>query len=223
MTPRVALFDLDGTLTRRDTYLAYLLGFLARRPQRWWQVAPLGCAVLAHLTGRRDNTWLKTTFLRRVMGGEERETVKAWTTTFLDRVWRTGLRARAPEIIARHRDAGDRLLLVTASLDLYAEPLAERLAFDAVVCTRAAFDAEGRITGALADGNCYGPRKLERVRDYLERHAPGAVAVCYTDHHTDLPLLQWVAEPIAVNPTARLRREAIRHGIPIQDWNRLPA
>lgn len=223
MTRRVILFDLDGTLTRRDTYLAYLLGFLARRPQRWWQVAPLGGSVVLHFAGWRDNTWLKTTFLRRVLGGEEREAVKAWTTIFLDRVWRTGFRARAPEIIAQHRHAGDRLLLVTASLDLYAEPLAERLGFDAVVCSRAAFDADGRLTGALTNGNCYGPGKLQQVRDYLDRHAPGASAVCYSDHHADLPLLRWVAQPIAVNPTSRLRQEALRLGIPIQDWNRLSA
>ena len=66
----VAVFDLDGTITRRDTYLAYLLGFLGRHPERWSRAAPLPFAVLYHLAGWRSNTWLKTTFLRAVLGAE---------------------------------------------------------------------------------------------------------------------------------------------------------
>ena len=62
------LFDLDGTITRRDTYLAYLLGFLARHPERLLRAAPLSLAALRYLIGERDNTWLKTTFLRAILG-----------------------------------------------------------------------------------------------------------------------------------------------------------
>jgi HAD superfamily hydrolase (TIGR01490 family) len=216
----LVLFDLDGTITRRDTYLAYLLGFLARHPQRLLRAAPLPLAVVLYLIGARDNTWLKTTFLRAILGGTPRNLLATWTEAFLDRVLERGLRPGSLKAIERHRSAGRRLVMVTASLDFYAEPLSRRLGFDAVLCTRAAYDAEGRVTGALDGENCYGEGKLRRVQRYLAEEAAGLPVVCYSDHHADLPLLGFVTEPVAVNPSRRLRRVARRQGITIEDWNR---
>jgi HAD superfamily hydrolase (TIGR01490 family) len=215
----VALFDLDGTLTRRDTYLAYLLGFLVRHPTRLPRALPLPLAVASHLAGWRDNTWLKATFLHAVLGGVPRSSLEAWTQLFVERLLQRGLRPRARDIIARHRAAGDRLVLVTASFDFYAEPLAERLDLDEVVCTRAAWDGSGRLTGHLEGSNCYGEAKLRRVRELLVGWPGQRMIACYTDHHTDLPLLRYVHRPVAVNPTRQLRIVAVRLGIPIQDWN----
>jgi phosphatidylglycerophosphatase C len=214
----VALFDLDGTITRRDTYLAYLVGFLARHPERWPRAAPLPLAVLCHLVGWRSNTWLKTTFLRAILGGVQRQRLESWTESFLERVLSRGLRAGALETIERHRAAGDGLVLVTASLDFYAEPLGRRLGFETILCTRAQYDDAGRVTGELAGGNCYGADKLVRVQQYLQQHLPGTPVICYCDHHSDLPLLQFAQRAIAVNPTRRLRRTAERIGLPIEDW-----
>ena len=214
------LFDLDGTITRRDTYLAYLLGFLARHPGRLPRAAPLPLAVLRHRAGRRDNTWLKTTFLRAVLGGVPRSLLEAWTRTFLDRVLATGLRARRARHDRAHRAAGHRLVLVTASLDFYAEPLAARLGFDDVLCTRAAFDDDGCVTGELDGGNCYGEMKARaRPAQLVAATAPARIT-CYADHHTDLPLLRFAQAPVAVNPTRRLRRFATELGIRIEDWDR---
>jgi len=87
----IALFDLDGTITRRDTYLAYLLGFLGRHPERWPRAGALPLAVVSHLAGWRSNTWLKTTFLRAVLGGVPRRRLEAWSNSFLDGVLSVGL------------------------------------------------------------------------------------------------------------------------------------
>jgi len=218
--PALALFDLDGTITRRDTYLAYLLGFLVRHPTRLLRAAPLPVAVLRHLAGQRDNAWLKTTFLRAILSGVPRRALEAWTEIFLDRVLAKGLRPGARKAIERHRAAGHRLVLVTASLDFYAEPLSRRLGFDAVLCTRAAYDVDGRLTGALDGDNCYGECKLRQVERYLAEDAAGLPVICYSDHHADLPLLRFATEPVAVNPSRRLRRVALSQGITIADWNR---
>jgi phosphatidylglycerophosphatase C len=215
---RVVLFDLDGTLTRRDTYLAYLIGYLLRHPARLVHAPALAVAVLLYVCRRRDNTWLKITFLRLILGGEELGALEAWTRVFLDRVLTRGMRARALETMAEHRAAGARLVLVTASLDFYARPLGVRLGFDEILCTRAAVDAEGRLTGALDGENCYGPSKRRCVEAYLMEHAPGRPVGLYTDHHADLPLLRFVESPVAVNPTRRLRRAARAIGIPVQRW-----
>jgi haloacid dehalogenase-like hydrolase len=122
----VALFDLDGTITRRGTYISYLLGFLARHPERWPRAAPLPLAVVCHLACWRDITWLKTTLLRAVLGGVPRSRLESWTDSFLDRVLSVGLRAGALKAIERYRGAGHRVVLVTASLNFYAESLGRR-------------------------------------------------------------------------------------------------
>lgn len=215
----LVLFDLDGTITRRDTYLAYLLGFLARHPERLLRATPLSLAALRYLIGERDNTWLKTTFLRAILGNIPRRSLESWTEVFLDRVLTRGLRPGSLRAIERHRSAGHRLIMVTASLDFYAEPLSRRLGFDSVLCTRAAYDAEGRVTGDLNGDNCYGEGKLRQVRRYLAEEAAGLPVICYSDHHADLPLLRFATEPVAVNPSRRLKRVAIRQGITIEDWN----
>ena len=216
----VALFDLDGTITRRDTYLAYLMGFLLRHPERLLRAAPLPFAVLRHFAGQRDNTWLKATFLRAILSGVPRHLLEAWTERFLDRVLASGLRPGSLTAIERHRAAGHRLVMVTASLDFYAEPLSRRLGFDAVLCTRAVYDAEGHVTGALDGDNCYGECKLRQVRSYLAETGPELRVVCYSDHHADLPLLRFATEAVAVNPSRRLKSMALRQGFAIEDWNR---
>lgn len=216
--PAVALFDLDGTITRRDTYLAYLIGYLLRHPGRLVRAMPLSFAVASHFAGLRDNTWLKRRFLRAILGGVERASMQHFTDAFLDRTLRYGLRPRAREVIERHRAAGERLLLVTASLDVYAEPLAARLGFDATICTRAEVDHAGRLTGELDGGNCYGIEKLRCVERYLAEHAPDAFVTLYTDHHADLPLIRHVDRAVLVNPARRTRRAAAAVPIAIEDW-----
>lgn len=214
-----ALFDLDGTITRSDTYLAFLLGFVVEHPRRLGRILPLPAAVGLHLAGRRDNTWLKAAFLRAVLGGLEREQLEVWTEGFLDRFLARRLRRRALEKIAWHRAAGDRLVLVTASLDIYAESLGRRLGFEDVLCTRTGVDGDGRLTGDLDGENCYGANKLKRVEAYLRTGAAGLPVTLYTDHHADLPLLRYVQKPVAVNPTRRLRRVATALGMPIEEWS----
>jgi HAD superfamily hydrolase (TIGR01490 family) len=215
---QIALFDLDGTITRRDTYLAYLLGFLVRNPGALLRAVGLPAALALYFTGFRDNSWLKKTFLRAVLGGRELRALQAWTEEFLDRLVRRELRPGALAAIAAHRAAGDQLVLVTASLDFYAEPLAHRLGFDAVLCTRTVVDERGRLTGELAGENCYGPTKLARVRALLDGGAIAPPITFYTDHQSDLLLLRFVHRPVAVNPTRRLRRLAAQSGIRVEDW-----
>jgi len=215
----VAIFDLDGTLTRHDTYLAFLIGFLKRSPARWRRILPLPGAVLLYHARLRDNTWLKVMFLKAILGGLAREDLSPWIELFLDRLIVEGLRSEAQHTIDRHRSAGDHLVLATASLDLYVEPLAARLGFNSVLCTHVAWNPQGRLTGTLAGPNCYGPAKLEKVESWIASNkAIGPLSV-YTDHHSDLELLLSAKRPVAVCPTSRLRAAARQFSIPVQDWN----
>lgn len=218
--PAVAVFDLDGTVTRCDTFLRFLVGCLLRSPGRWWVAPALAWAVAMHFAGRRDNAWLKAFFLARIVGRRPVDPVERWADRHVDRVLESALRPGAVAEIARLRAEGVRLVLASASPDIYVPALARRLGFDDVICTRARRDADGRWTGVLDGGNCMGDEKLLRVAGRLAAIGlamPAAVA--YSDHHADLPLLRAAGRAFAVNPTRTLAAAAAAHGIVVVDWS----
>jgi phosphatidylglycerophosphatase C len=219
----IAVFDLDGTITTRDTGSAYFLSFLRQHPRRWLRGLPLVGTAARFGCGLVDNAGMKQAALSRVLGGVDRAAIEAWTARFvpwcLDRLVRPGARSR----IAAHRESGDRLVLATASLDLYVDPLARALGFAEILRTKAAWTADGRISGALDGENVRGEHKLAAVRRHLgfaETGPRAAFVIAYSDHHADLPLLRWADKAVAVHPTARLAKTARAEGFAIADWGR---
>ena len=79
--------------------------------------------------------------------------------------------------------------------------------------------ADGCYTGRLAGTLCYGPGKLEQASRFAaERGETLAASAFYTDSASDLPVLEAVGAPVAVNPDPRLRRVASKRGWPVVDW-----
>ena len=212
-----AVFDLDGTVTSNDTYVAFLLSSAARRPWRLPWLATLPWAYGVHRLGLRDNAWLKATALWATAAGAEGE----WTGRVAERLVRRSIlprvRPRAERRIESHRRQGHRLVLATASFDIYVDRLARQLGFDDWVCTHADRDDRGRLSGRIRGRNCHGPEKLTRLRTLFATRGEWWI-IGYSDHVSDLPLLEWSDEPIAVNPERRLRRAARERGWPIEDW-----
>ena len=213
-----AIFDLDHTVTRIDTFRAFLLRTLARRPSRWVRAAlfPLDLA-LRHL-GYRDNHWLKQRALSGVAGGVSPLFLERRSAELIENVLKSKVRPGAVSAIEQHRAAGHFLVLATASFDIYSRTLAARLGFDDVVCTIAERDEYGCLTGQIVGRNCYGQEKLRRISERLEGRRDRWNAIVYTDHHSDLPLLEWADSPRVVNPSAKMRRIAEERGYAILDW-----
>lgn len=203
-TAAIAIFDLDGTLVRFDTFVPFLWSCLWRRPARWWTVPRLLSAALAFKLGWRSNAWLKALFLRAIVGGRSDAQLDARVQRFLRGVLASGLNPQCLERLQAHQRAGHRVVLATASPDLYVEPLAEALGIAEVECTRLRRDAGGRITGALDGGNCYGPDKARRVSDRLGA-VPPAQWTLYTDHQADLPLARRAGRVVLVKPTPEMQ------------------
>lgn len=217
MPGRLVLFDLDGTITRRDTYVAFLLYVLARRAGRLPWCAPLPFDVLRFKLGRLGNDELKRRFLGAILAGLGRAELATHVTGFLDRHFVRMVKPAALARIAQHRDAGDRLVLATASLDLYTTAIAERLGFDAAHSTRVGWIGE-RVGTALAGPNLLGEAKLAAVEAMLAGDATRPFVIAYSDHHSDLPLLLAADQGIAVDPTPRLSAAASQHGLTIEHW-----
>jgi HAD superfamily phosphoserine phosphatase-like hydrolase len=123
-------------------------------------------------------------------------------------------------MITAHRDAGDRLVLMSASTDLYVPQIGQALGFDEVICTGVAFDAAGRLVGALSTPNRRGPEKV-RCFQALQQQHPGMQTVAYGNAASDLAHLKLADVPRLVNASPRTARQAATLGIaPFAAWNR---
>jgi len=205
--PLVA-FDLDGTLTRRDTLLPFLRRAVgADRAVRSILAAALPVARAVALGGaHRDRA--KEALLRGVFAGVPREALTDAAEAYADYVVNRGLR---PDIRARvdwHRDEGHELVLVSASPELYVAPIGRRLGFDHVLATRLEIGPDDRFTGRLVGRNCRGPEKVARLREW--RSEGLAIAYAYGDSEGDREMLELAARGLRLSRSRRRLPTAVR-------------
>jgi len=212
---RLAVFDLDGTLTRGDTFVPYVLDFLVRRPRRWLRVVPAFATVVWFFLGRMSRDRLKERLSMICLGGASRDELASCTARFVSRVLRKGMRAGALAALEKHRSAGDRLVLLSASPDLYVPALASSLGFHECLCTELQWNG-ARLSGRFATANRRGEEKA-RLVGAMRAAAPGGIAA-YANSGSDLPHLLLVDRPMLVNASARTRRRAAGLGIPCGEW-----
>lgn len=215
---RLAFFDLDKTIlsinsgtlwVRREFALGNLSTRDALRAAGWLAQYTLGLAGAATMVEQAVAS----------LKGSTAQTLRDRTRGFYESEVRHAYRPGALEAIARHRAAGDRLVMLTSSTHYLAELVAGELRFDDVRANQLEIDAAGAHTGGIVDGACFGEGKVAHAR----RAATSAGlrledAVFYTDSFSDLPVLERVAEPVAVNPDVRLKRHAQRRGWRVADW-----
>ncbi len=211
----VAVFDLDGTITRRDTLLPYLMHALRAHPRRLLRLWTLP-AILGGFVLDRDRGRVKGALVRAVLGGLERRELARLTQDFLDRRLAALTLPAAVQAIERHRAAGDWLVLLSASTDLYVPEIGARLAFDEVICSEVRWQGE-HLDGRLATANRRGAEKTRCVKALQARH-PGARLAAYGNAGSDLEHLELSDAPLLVNAGGGTRRRAIRRGIRTADW-----
>ncbi len=215
--PHVALFDLDGTLTWGDTLKPFLAGYVLRhlsRLIRLWRLAP---ALIEYAARGRDRGRLKSRVIRAVMGGDCRAEIDAWAETFVRTLGpRHVFRPAALAALEAHRAAGDHLVLLSASPDLYVPLIGRLLGFERTLCTVLRWRGD-RLDGALQGPNRRGEEKL-RCLESLRPQYPGAAVVAYGNSGSDLVHLRRADRAILVNGNSAARRAAAKAGIAVADW-----
>lgn len=214
----VAVFDLDGTITRRDTYAGILLQELRKRPANVAKLVPLSVPVLRFALGRLDNAALKTAFLRSFFSGKSESALRASALGFVEQLSVDGFRDMALDTLSRHRKSGHQTILLSASLDFYVEEIARRLHFDHCICTRTVRRSDQSLTGELGSPNCRGEEKLARLESHLGDTRLQYYLVGYGDRETDFHLLTALDRGIVVNPGKRARARALDAGLQVVDW-----
>jgi phosphatidylglycerophosphatase C len=216
MTPRrIAIYDLDQTLTRHATYTPFL-AFAARR-LHWWRLILLPVWIvmmLGHKAGLYGRAPLKQAGLRMLVGRVDDPRLPAVIDSFADRVV-----ASMPKAARARWDAdgdGDsKRVIATAALELYAQAIAAKLAADHLIATPT--DANGR----LIEGNCYGDAKYARVLTWFAGtgHARADCHISmYSDHPSDAPLFDWADQAVVITGKSSRAVIAQARGWSVADW-----
>lgn len=192
--PVVVAFDVDGTLTTRDCVLPFLRRAAGARLWTTLLRHPLGLAAAVVQRDRDRVKELACSSLRgRGLAGVDR-----LGAAFAREVFETGLRADTAARLRRHQQLGHTVVLASASLDVYLEPLSELLRVDGLVCTHLE-RGDGTLTGRLVGANCRGAEKARRLRAWLEqRGLADPVVWAYGDSPGDRELLALADHPVWV-------------------------
>lgn len=215
-SPSAAFFDLDRTLISGSS--AFTLAIQARKvglvPTRDF-VKDAGGAIAFKLFGASDDT--SDEVKKRILGavaGQRQVDLMGLNTEILPRLLER-VRPEAKRLLERHRRAGRDTFIVSAAPQEIVEPLAQALGMTGGIGTRSIVD-NGVYTGELDGPFCYGTGKVEAMQSLASWNSYDlAQCYSYSDSSSDLPMLEAVGHPVAVNPDSKLERHARRNGWPI--------
>ena len=208
-----AFFDLDRTLLRRSSALALAGSFRARglisRRQLLhaavWQLlfVARGAGHEAVRAAAEDGL--------RVLDGFSPEAMRELVEEAMEPVLRPLVYAEPLRLVERHRARGERVYVVSATLQEIVQAIADDLGFDGALGTECEV-RDGCYTGR-AVRSLHAEAKADAVRELAAREGLDlAACTAYSDSHTDLPFLEAVGRPVAVNPDRALRRIARERG-----------
>ena len=211
----LAIFDLDNTLLGDDS--DYLWGqflvqqnlvdgdFYARENQRFYEDYKSGTLDIFEFL----------TFSLKPLRKHSREKLSALHRQFMQEVIRPVMLPAAQLLLEKHRAQGDTLLIITATNSFITGPIAEALGVENIIATDPEI-IDDRYTGQVDGTPCFQSGKVERLKIWLTAQQENlANSWFYSDSHNDLPLLELVTHPVAVDPDETLADHARSKGWPI--------
>ena len=217
--PAAAFFDLDRTLLRRSSALALAgsfreRGLISRRQllqAAAWQLLFVARGASHEAVRRAAEDGLL------VLAGHRPEELRELVADAMEPVLQPLVYAEPLRLVERHRERGERVFIVSATLQEIVDAIAEELGFDGALGTVCEV-RDGRYTGRAvralhADAKAVSLRELAGREDF-----DLGACTAYSDSHTDVPFLEAVGHPVAVNPDRELRRIAADRGWPVLEF-----
>lgn len=211
----LALFDLDNTLLAGDSDHAWG-EFLAEKGH-------VDADAYARANDRFFADYQAGTlditefcqFVFAVLARNTPETLAQWHAQFMTERIEPMLLPKAQALLEHHRQLGHTLVIITATNRFVTRPIAQRLGVEHLIATEPEQDARGHYTGQLSGVACFQAGKITRLEQWLIDHDDRLDdAWFYSDSRNDLPLLERVAHPVAVDADPVLSRLADERGWP---------
>jgi phosphatidylglycerophosphatase C len=182
----LALFDFDGTITKKDTFLEFIK-FTHGKTRFWFGIGLMSPIIIGHLLNLLGNTKAKTMVLRYFFGGWEYHRFKKAGEDFCENVLPNQIKRSAMEKIKFHLENEHRVILVTASAKEWVQPWTQKMGIELLSSELEV--KNGKITGRLACPNCYGPEKVNRINTLLLLHEYSTI-YAYGDSNGDKEMLK---------------------------------
>ena len=214
-----AFFDLDRTLLRRSSALALAGSFRERGLiSRWQMLRAAGWQLLFVARGASHEAVQRAAEGGlRVLDGYPVEELRELVAEAMEPVLRPLVYPEPLRLVEEHHSRGERVYIVSATLQEIVEAIAEDLGFDGALGTICEV-RDGRYTGRAVRA-LHAGAKAECLREVAAREGFDlAACTAYSDSHTDLPFLEAVGHPVAVNPDRALRRIAAERSWPVLEF-----
>jgi HAD superfamily hydrolase (TIGR01490 family) len=210
-----AFFDLDKTVIAKASMVAFGRPLLdAGMISRWLMLRALWSHLVFELLGADEERMRKfRESALRITAGWDQARISSIVRDTLVEVIEPIVYDEALDLIRQHQAAGRRVFIISASPEEIVAPLAQYLGVDEAIASRARLDDQGRYTGEV-EFYSYGPFKAEAILAVAELQGIDlSASYAYSDSATDVPMLEVVGHPVAVNPDRELSRIARQ-----RDW-----
>ncbi|MCP1650383.1 HAD family hydrolase [Pseudomonas nitroreducens] len=212
---RLALFDLDNTLLAGDSDHSWGEWLCQRGLVDAGEYQARNDAFYADYMAGTLDVFAYQAFTQAILGRTDLAQLAAWHRQFMEEVIEPIVLAKGEALLAEHRAAGDKLVIITATNRFITAPIAERLGVETLIATECEMQ-DGLYTGRTCGVPCFQGGKVIRLNRWLEETGLGlGDAYFYSDSRNDLPLLELVANPVAVDPDDTLRSIATERGWPV--------
>ena len=214
-----AFFDLDKTIIATSSAFAFGREFLNKGLISRQEAVEIYLTKASYMLTGHNSEQMDATrdYLADLVTGWAVEDVERITTETMHSVVTPAIYAEARELIEHHRSQGRDIIIISASPDILVEPIARELGVDQVVATEIEI-IDGRLTGTITR-YLKGDAKAEAIADVAAAKGYDLEhSFAYSDSVTDIPMLEMVGTPVAVNPDRALRKHAQLKGWQIRSF-----
>lgn len=212
---RLALFDLDNTLLAGDSDHSWGDFLCQQGHVDAAEYRARNDAFYADYCNGKLDVVAYQNFSQAILGRTPMATLAQWHARFMAEVIEPLILPEGEALLAKHRAECDRLVIITATNRFVTGPIAARLGVETLLATECAMQ-DGRYLGKITGVPCYQSGKVIRLNLWLQEHGLDLHdSYFYSDSRNDLPLLEQVSNPVAVDPDEILRNTASARGWPI--------
>jgi HAD superfamily hydrolase (TIGR01490 family) len=215
---KLVLFDLDNTLLAGDSDYEWGQFLIARGAVDGAHYEAKNKAFYEDYKAGRLDIYAFLAFALRPLATHPRAQLDAWRAEYVETRIKPMITQAARDLVNKHLDEADMVAVITATNSFVTSPIAREFGIPNLIATDPE-EIDGRFTGEVAGTPCFREGKIARLESFLE--ARGTRLDCldnsrfYSDSHNDLPLMQKVHHPVAVDPDPILRAHAEAHGWPV--------
>jgi len=214
----LVLFDLDNTLLAGDSDYEWGQFLIAKGAVDGAHYEAKNQAFYDDYKAGRLDIYAFLAFALRPLATHTRAQLDAWHAEYMETRVKPMITRAARDLVRQHLDEADLVAIITATNSFVTAPIAREFGVSHLIAT----DPEcinGHFTGEVAGTPCFREGKITRLEQFLEHHGTRLDCLSssrfYSDSLNDLPLLEKVQHPVAVDPDATLRSHAQAHGWPV--------